>query len=207
MRTSSRLTLAALATLVLAACGTPESETEPTTSDTDPAASATDAETEPEADAEAEPEVEPGTDPGTDGEREPAAEPDLAVGATELGDVLVDGDGMTLYLFTQDPDGESVCEDDCLAAWPPLLVEDDPTPGDGVDESLVSTITRDEGAIQVTYDGAPLYTWASDQEPGDVTGQGVQDVWFVVAPDGSAIRNVEDSSQSDSDVGSTAPDY
>lgn len=80
---------------------------------------------------------------------------------------------MTLYLFTNDPAGESVCLDDCLAAWPPLLVDGEPRIGDGVDASLVGTIERPDEGVQLTYDDAPLYTWVPDQQPGDVTGQGV----------------------------------
>ena len=148
------------------------------------------------------PEEAPAEEPPPEGEPPPeeeAAAPeeveatddaaeDLAVADTELGEILVEGEGMTLYLFTQDPPGESVCEEDCLAAWPPLVVEDEPVLGDGVDAGLVGTITRDDdGSIQVTYGDAPLYTWASDEQPGDVTGQGVNDVWYVVAPDGSAV--------------------
>lgn len=126
-----------------------------------------------------------------------AGEVDLAVGTTDLGEVLVDGDGMTLYLFTQDPPGESVCTDDCLAAWPPLLVDGEPRLGDGLDPDLVGTITRDDGGTQVTYDDAPLYTWASDSEPGDITGQDVQGVWFVVALDGSPVMDDDEDAGRD----------
>ncbi len=156
------------------------------------------------------PEEAPAEEPPPEGEPPPeeeAAAPeegeaadaavDLAVADTELGEILVDGEGLTLYLFTQDPPGESVCEEDCLAAWPPLIVDDEPVLGDGVDAGLVGTITRDDdGSTQVTYDDAPLYTWASDQQPGDVTGQGVNDVWYVVAPDGSAVMGDDGEDES-----------
>ena len=118
---------------------------------------------------------------------------DLAVTTTDLGEVLVDGSDMTLYVFTNDPPGESVCEDDCAAAWPPLTVDGEPTIGDGLDPALVGTIERSDGSTQVTYGDAPLYTWASDSEPGDVTGQGVNDVWFVMGPDGEATMETEDA--------------
>lgn len=142
-------------------------------------------------------------------ETEPDAAVDVALGETELGEVLVDGDGMTLYLFTEDPPGESVCLDDCLAAWPPLLVDGDPRIGDGVDASLVGTIERPDDGVQLTYDDAPLYTWASDQQPGDVTGQGVQEVWFAVAADGSAVMDTEAGGQGEAPDGEqeTRPDY
>lgn len=132
--------------------------------------------------------------------------PDLAVADSDLGEILVDGDGMTLYLFTQDPPGESVCADDCLAAWPPLVVDGEPVVGEGVDPDLVSTLTRDDGSTQVTYDDAPLYRWASDEAPGDVTGQGVQDVWYVVAPDGTAITEAG-AGGDDSEETERSPSY
>lgn len=118
---------------------------------------------------------------------------DVQVGSTELGGVLVDADGMTLYLFTNDSDGQSACYDDCAAAWPPLTVDAEPVAGEGVDGGPLGTTERDDGSTQVTYAGSPLYTWASDSEPGDVSGQGVNDVWFVVAPGGEAIMDDDDA--------------
>jgi predicted lipoprotein with Yx(FWY)xxD motif len=103
----------------------------------------------------------------------------------EYGEILVDGDGMTLYLFTRDSRGESVCSGDCADAWPPLT-GGNPSAGDGVTASL-DTIERDDGSMQVTADGMPLYYYAPDGEPGDATGQGVGDVWFVLRPDGSTV--------------------
>lgn len=102
-------------------------------------------------------------------------------GNNELGDFLVGPDEMTLYIFENDEQGVSNCTGDCAAAWPPLTVEagEEPTAGDGVDGEL-ATIERDDGSMQVTLDGMPLYYWASDEAPGDATGQGVNDVWFVV---------------------------
>lgn len=117
---------------------------------------------------------------------------DLAVASSDLGDILVDPDGMTLYLFTEDPEGESVCEDACAQAWPPLLVDGDPVAGEGVDAALLGTTDRGDGGTQVTYGGWPLYTWAQDQQPGDVTGQGVQDVWYVVSPDARPVTDEDD---------------
>jgi predicted lipoprotein with Yx(FWY)xxD motif len=123
---------------------------------------------------------------------------DLAIADSPLGAHLVDGDGLTLYLFDNDEPGVSNCTDDCLASWPPLTVTSEPTPGDGVDGGLVGTIEReDDGSTQVTYDGMPLYYWAGDAAPGDVNGQGVNDVWWVVAPDGSAITEALDDAMED----------
>lgn len=179
--------------LFLAACGEDES---PAETATDPPETAEEEPSEPPAETQEETAEEPAATPD---EAATDEDVDLAVAETDLGEILVDGDGMTLYLFTEDPPDESVCVDDCLAAWPPLLVDGEPQLGDGVDPDLVATITReDDGSTQITYDGAPLYTWASDTEPGDVTGQDVQGVWFVVAPDGTAVMD-EDGEDEDAD--------
>lgn len=104
---------------------------------------------------------------------------------SELGTILVDGEGMTLYLFTNDSPGVSTCEGSCLANWPPLLGT--PAAGDGADGSLLDTITRSDGDTQVTYNGWPLYYWVGDTAAGETNGQGVMGVWFVVDRDGDPI--------------------
>jgi predicted lipoprotein with Yx(FWY)xxD motif len=109
---------------------------------------------------------------------------DLLLGEKdELGPFLVDADGMTLYLFTRDEPGASNCTDGCAEAWPPLLIEDGKSPvaGEGLPGAL-GTTERDDGTVQITYNGSPLYYWVSDMEAGDTTGHGVNDVWFVVDP-------------------------
>lgn len=99
----------------------------------------------------------------------------------ELGQILTDTDGMTLYLFTNDEQGAgtSVCNDDCLANWPAFISDDPLMLPDGV-EGALTQITRDDGTKQVAYNGWPLYYFAGDSAPGDVNGQGVGDVWFVI---------------------------
>lgn len=99
----------------------------------------------------------------------------------ELGTFLTDPEGMTLYLFTNDEPGVSNCSGDCLANWPAFVAEDPLTLPEGVPGELTQ-ITRDDGTQQVAYNGWPLYYWVQDQAPGDTTGQGVGDVWYVVAP-------------------------
>ena len=91
----------------------------------------------------------------------------MRLAESDLGSILVDADGMTLYLFEADTDGSSTCYDDCAASWP-ALIDDAPSAGAGVDESLLGTTERDDGEVQVTYGGQPLYSFASDQAPGDV---------------------------------------
>lgn len=99
----------------------------------------------------------------------------------ELGTFLTDAEGMTLYLFTKDVPGTSNCTGDCLVNWPAFVAEDPLTLPDGVPGELTQ-ITRDDGTQQVAYNGMPLYYFASDTAAGDTTGQGVGDVWYVVAP-------------------------
>lgn len=106
---------------------------------------------------------------------------------TELGTILVDPDGLSMYVFTLDTDGESVCYDSCATLWPP--VPGTVTIGSGLDSSIFGTTTRTDGTAQLTVNGQPLYLWASDTQPGDVTGQNVEGVWFVVGPDGEMIGN------------------
>ncbi|MDH4111717.1 MAG: hypothetical protein OEV60_03425 [Actinomycetota bacterium] len=113
----------------------------------------------------------------------------VQIADSELGSILVDADGMTLYLFEADTDGSSTCYDDCAATWP-ALTGDSPTAGEGVEEALLGTTTRDDGTTQVTYDGHPLYFFASDRAAGDTNGQGIGDVWYVVDPAGAAIEEV-----------------
>jgi predicted lipoprotein with Yx(FWY)xxD motif len=107
---------------------------------------------------------------------------------SDFGEIVVDAEGRTLYLFDPDEGGKSTCYDDCEASWPPLLFDGSPS-GDGVDASLLGTTERKDGSTQVTLDGWPLYYFAGDAAPGDTNGQGVGEVWHVVAPDGTAITD------------------
>ncbi|MCB0859014.1 MAG: hypothetical protein KDB57_12975, partial [Solirubrobacterales bacterium] len=104
-----------------------------------------------------------------------------------LGSFLADGNGMTLYLFLKDEPGVTNCYGTCAENWPPLLVEGDPVAGDGVDAAMLGTTERTDGAIQVTYNGWPLYYYAKDVAPGDTVGQEVGNVWYVVSPAGEQI--------------------
>jgi predicted lipoprotein with Yx(FWY)xxD motif len=112
----------------------------------------------------------------------------VKVAATPLGNVLVGPNGLTLYMFTRDANGESACYDQCAKNWPPLLTEGAPVAARGVDAAKLGTTTRKDGATQVTYNGMPLYFWAADQKPGDTAGQNVGNVWFVLDVAGNIIR-------------------
>jgi len=107
-----------------------------------------------------------------------------------LGTILVDGNGMTLYLLTGDSADASICADACAKAWPPVTVSGSATAGSGVDASKLGTISRADGSTQVTYNGHPLYYFVKDQAAGDVNGQGIDKfggIWYVVSPSGDAI--------------------
>jgi predicted lipoprotein with Yx(FWY)xxD motif len=112
----------------------------------------------------------------------------------QLGSFLVDAEGMTLYLFTKDTPNVTNCYEQCAEAWPPLLTTGDPIAGEGVDAALLGTTERTEGTIQVTYNGWPLYYYFKDAKAGDVTGQLVGDVWFVLSPAGEMITTSADAS-------------
>ncbi|KMZ40726.1 MULTISPECIES: hypothetical protein [Bacillales] len=98
----------------------------------------------------------------------------------KAGKYLADSQGRALYYFKKDEAGKSNCSGDCLANWPAFTQEDFTVP-EGFDKKDFDTITReDNGMKQVTYKGFPLYYFAKDQQAGDVNGQGVKEVWFVV---------------------------
>lgn len=106
-----------------------------------------------------------------------------------LGSFLVDEKNMTLYLFTKDTPNTSNCYDKCAAAWPPLLTTGPSAAKDGVDSSKLGTTKRTDGTVQVTYNGWPLYYYVKDAKPGDVSGQDVGGVWFVVSPTGEMVKS------------------
>jgi predicted lipoprotein with Yx(FWY)xxD motif len=108
---------------------------------------------------------------------------------TDLGDVLVDAEGATLYVFLQDADGKSNCADACAQTWPPLEADGEPAGGEGIDSDELGTIERDDGTSQVTYHDRPLYTYSGDTESGDTKGQGVGGNWYVVGADGEPIED------------------
>jgi predicted lipoprotein with Yx(FWY)xxD motif len=110
----------------------------------------------------------------------------ITVGESEFGDMLFDSNKQAIYVFENDPKGESVCDGECAEAWPPVLTKGAPKAGTGVDESLLGTVERGDGGVQVTYDGRPLYFYAHEG-PGEVKCHNVNlngGFWWVIAPDG-----------------------
>jgi predicted lipoprotein with Yx(FWY)xxD motif len=112
---------------------------------------------------------------------------------TDLGTILVDPEGFTLYVFTNDSGGTSVCNEGCIENWP--AVPGDTAIGSDLDASIFGTTTRDDGIEQLTVNDQPLYRYTPDAAPGDVNGQGVGGVWFVVDTDGNLIEGPEAASQ------------
>jgi predicted lipoprotein with Yx(FWY)xxD motif len=126
----------------------------------------------------------------------------------EEGTYLVDGNGMSVYLFRADTQGRegtpprSACEDACLAAWPPLVVGEAPLGDDGVDASLLGTFTRGDGLLQATYNGWPLYYYVGDAAPGDITGHDFEDFgeeWYLIGPNGLRAGEDGDDDRDDKD--------
>lgn len=115
---------------------------------------------------------------------------DLKTAQSSLGEIVVDGKGMTLYYFTKDVkgSGESACTGDCLAAWPIAVASGGTPVVDPAVTGTVGTIDSPDGKKHLTLDGMPLYYYVKDTKPGDVLGQDVGDVWYVVAPDGDMIE-------------------
>ena len=106
---------------------------------------------------------------------------------SELGMILTDREGFTLYYFTKDalPD-TSLCTGGCVDNWPLFYVEN-PELGDGLDMADFGVIEHPEGGMQSTYKGWPLYYWVNDLNPGETKGEAVGDVWFVAKPDYSIM--------------------
>jgi len=98
-----------------------------------------------------------------------------------VGKFFTDTKGMTLYIFKKDSPGKSACAGPCVAKWPLYFREKVAAPG-GVKAEDFGTITREDGKKQTTYKGWPLYYFAGDKNAGEVTGQGMGNVWFVANP-------------------------
>ena len=113
----------------------------------------------------------------------------IQVADSTLGQILSDGDGNTVYLFTPDSANTSTCATGCIDTWPPVSPADGDSviAGDGVTATL-GTITRDDGTVQVTVNELPIYYFAGDTAAGQTNGQNVGGKWYVVGADGSMNR-------------------
>lgn len=123
----------------------------------------------------------------------PPAEMKLAVmmADSELGPILVDQSGRTLYAFTKDKDRASNCDEKCIAVWPPLTTATEVTASQGTDAGLLGRTAPTDGQAQATYGQWPLYYYVGDAVAGDVNGQGIDDEWFALSADGKLIKKTE----------------
>jgi predicted lipoprotein with Yx(FWY)xxD motif len=134
----------------------------------------------------------PGADDASPNDRKsmPPTERDgvrLTVRDSEFGEMLFDSKRQAIYIFENDPQGETVCYGDCAEAWPPVVTDGDPVAGQGVRAGLLGTVERRDGTRQVTYAGRPLYYYAHEG-PGEVRCHNVNlngGFWWVVGPDGT----------------------
>jgi predicted lipoprotein with Yx(FWY)xxD motif len=127
------------------------------------------------------PKAKNGSKPGT-----------VDVASSGLGNILVDSQGRTIYLFQKDTGTKSTCSGACATQWPPVRVSGKPTAGSGLNASLLGTTPRSDGNAQVTYNGHPLYLFVGDSSAGDTNGQGINAfgaAWYVESPAGNAITS------------------
>jgi predicted lipoprotein with Yx(FWY)xxD motif len=111
---------------------------------------------------------------------------------TDLGNVLVDSKGRTLYLFEADKNGKSACSGACASAWPPLTTTGTAAAGTGALKKLIGTTKRNDGSMQATYNGWPLYLYAGDSATGQTNGEGLDQFgaeWYVLAPSGKKVED------------------
>jgi predicted lipoprotein with Yx(FWY)xxD motif len=109
---------------------------------------------------------------------------------TPLGTILTDNAGRALYLFAADTGTTSTCAGDCAKEWPPLTTKGAPVAEVGANQALLSTTLRNDGGIQLTYNGHPLYYYDDDKGPGTTKGQGETSYggnWYVLTPAGVKI--------------------
>jgi predicted lipoprotein with Yx(FWY)xxD motif len=121
----------------------------------------------------------------------------VGISNTGIGQILVNSQGRTLYLFKADQGTKSACTGACAGAWPPLLAKGKPTLGTGVNASLIGTASRPDGTTQLTYNGHPLYLFVKDQKTGETNGQGVSAFgasWFALSPAGNQVTALPSSS-------------
>ena len=123
--------------------------------------------------------------PQQDARQETSAKAEVKIAQSDLGPILVDQMGRTLYAFTKDENTSSACDADCVAVWPALTAESKVDAKDGADTNLVSQVDESSQAV---YGKWPLYYYVGDQVAGDVNGQGVDEEWFAIAADGKLVK-------------------
>jgi predicted lipoprotein with Yx(FWY)xxD motif len=128
--------------------------------------------------------TEPATQPGSGG-----AGTKIQTADSQYGAVLFDGDDRAIYYFEKEKGSTSECYGACAEAWPPVLTEGAPQPGQGAQAGLLGTTERDDGTTQVTYDGHPLYYYVDDPK-GEVLCHNVNEfggLWLAVQGNGQPV--------------------
>jgi predicted lipoprotein with Yx(FWY)xxD motif len=124
---------------------------------------------------------------GEAGLRVPAKRARIVAKGSSFGRVLFDANGQAVYVFESDSKNRSACTSaGCVKAWPPVLTRQQPSAGAGIDDSLLGTIRRADGMLQVTYNGRPLYFY-EHEAPGEIKCHNVDlhgGLWWVVTPRG-----------------------
>ena len=181
MRFTRLAALSFVLVLALAACGGDDEAEQPAGATTaPPTTTATDESAEDAAALARRPE-------GEEGLRVPAQRVHIIADESDFGRVLFDANDQAIYVFEIDgPDQSNCTSDDCVKAWPPVLTEEKPTGGTGVDAGLLGMIRRDDGTRQVTYNGRPLYFY-EHEGPGEIKCHNVDlhgGLWWVITPSG-----------------------
>jgi predicted lipoprotein with Yx(FWY)xxD motif len=132
----------------------------------------------------------PATSPASGGSSVPAGAAELKTAPSGAGQIVVDAKGMSVYFYTKDvkDSGTSACTGACIAAWPPVTTASDSPAVEGI-TATVGTIPTPEGKKQVTINGMPVYYYVKDKAAGDITGQGVGSVWYLVNPAGDMVKS------------------
>ncbi|HWF49346.1 MAG TPA: hypothetical protein VG294_01780 [Solirubrobacteraceae bacterium] len=116
----------------------------------------------------------------------------VSVNTTSLGSVLINAKGLTLYLFEKDSPSQSACSGSCAGVWPPLTTKGTPVAGQGARKSMLGTIRRAGGVLQVTYGGHPLYRYVGDTHGAQTTGEGLNQfgaLWWAVSAAGQKVTH------------------
>lgn len=102
---------------------------------------------------------------------------------------LTDNADRTLYAYANDTKDNATCTAACAQEWPPFIAHATPQAPSNINASLLTTFKRSDGTLQVEYDSHPLYYFSGDQNPGDIKGQGIGNVWHVLSPRGNPMLN------------------
>jgi predicted lipoprotein with Yx(FWY)xxD motif len=177
------LVLVCALALVAAGCGGDDEAAQPAGDEAAPATTTSDESPAPEEDVVALAK----RSAGEEGLRVAAQRARFVAGESDFGRVLFDANGQAIYVFEIDDPNQSNCTSaECVQAWPPVLTEEQPSAGAGIEAELLGTIRRDDGTLQVTYNGRPLYFY-EHEGPGEIKCHNVNlhgGLWWVVTPGG-----------------------